>query len=724
MSDASHARLPSSTGLPPTPRASGSLLRAIADAIPASIAYFEAKTLRCRFANERYARWAAHTCTSILGLHARDVVGAQVWADIAPQVQQCLAGQAVRYSRLYSGRKGGERMLEVNLVPHLHGSTILGAFVLIHDITPHWQAQRAVHDSHERMRKFSAATDEVIIFHREGRITDSNEALERLTGYTLAQVIGTQVFDYIAPEYRQTALDYTRSESEDLYEAALIHRDGYSIPVEVVGKTMPIDGQSYRIVVLRDISARKQAQEHAAFMAQHDHLTHLPNRHSLMAQLSHTLQRLQHTERGESAGHSHSHNHNHNHSPGRAALLSIDLDHFKTVNDSLGHQAGDALLCAMAQRLKSCVAPTDVVARLGGDEFAVFLPHITHAQEAAAVADKLLSSMAAPYTLGEMQVALSPSIGISLYPEDGSAAEELLRHADLAMYQAKDSGRANRQFYQRDLDARTPLEELRLERQLREAIQQEAFVLHYQPQIRLSDAALVGFEALVRWQHPERGIVGPDEFIAFAEGRGLIAHIDRWVLNEACCQLKAWHDAGLPRVCVAVNLSALELRQRDVVADVRSVLQATGLQAQYLEVEITESVLMQQAAQAHNALTALQALGVRISIDDFGTGYSSLAYLKRYPIDKLKIDRSFVMDTPANGDDVAIVTAIIQMGHSLQLQVVAEGMETSGQQVLLQRLGCDLAQGWGVSRPMGAKQAVTWMQSYQSVTHQAFSPTL
>ena len=281
------------------------------------------------------------------------------------------------------------------------------------------------------------------------------------------------------------------------------------------------------------------------------------------------------------------------------------------------------------------------------------------------------------------------------------------------MHYAKDSGRANRQFYQHSMDGRAPLEELQLERLLRDAIQRHAFTLHYQPQVWLDDGRLAGFEALVRWQHPERGIVAPDEFIPFAEARGLITPIGRWVLHEACRQLKAWHDAGLPQVPVAVNLSALELRQRDVVADIRQVLDATGLAPRFLEIEITETVLMQQGTSAASMLAALRALGVRVSIDDFGTGYSSLAYLKRYPIDKLKIDRSFVTDTPGSSDDVAIVTAIIQMGHSLQLQVVAEGMETAEQQHMLRALGCDLAQGWQLSRPLAADQIPGWWQRWR-----------
>ncbi|RYF19920.1 MAG: bifunctional diguanylate cyclase/phosphodiesterase, partial [Comamonadaceae bacterium] len=347
--------------------------------------------------------------------------------------------------------------------------------------------------------------------------------------------------------------------------------------------------------------------------------------------------------------------------------------------------------------------------RVGGDQFVVVLPDIHNRADAATVADKLLQDVRAVFHVQGMPLSLSPSIGISIFPEDGYGPEELLRRADAAMHLAKETGRGNRQFYLPGMDGRAS-DILQQEHLLRDAITQGAFVLHYQPQVNVVDGRLVGFEALVRWRHPQRGLVGPNEFIGIAESRGLITPIGRWVMFEACQQMKAWHDEGLPQVPVAVNLSALEFRQRDVAAEIAAVLQQTGLEARFLEIEITESVLMHHADQVSETLHALQALGVGVSIDDFGTGYSSLAYLKRYPINKLKIDRSFVMDTPGSDDDVAIVTAIIQMAHSLQLQTVAEGVETPEQMALLRGLGCNLAQGFGISHPMDARQTRAWIK--------------
>ena len=365
----------------------------------------------------------------------------------------------------------------------------------------------------------------------------------------------------------------------------------------------------------------------------------------------------------------------------------------------------------MAERLRAAVPAPNMVAHLGGDQFAVVVVSpLPCRPTVAALADRLLAAVCQSMTVGETVLSLSPSIGISLYPDDGHDAAALLRHADAALYQAKDSGRGNRQFFQPGM-ASEALEALQQEHLLREAVAQNRFVLHYQPQVRLCDGALVGVEALVRWQHPERGLVGPNAFIAMAESRGLITPIGRWVLQEACRQTKAWQDAGLAIVPVAVNLSALEFRQRDMVTEIANVLQRTGLAPQWLEIELTESALVHPCSTAHETLKALKALGVRLSIDDFGTGYSSLAYLKRYPIDKLKIDRSFVIDTPGDSDDVAIVTAIVQMARSLGLQTVAEGVETPVQMDWLRSLGCNLAQGYTIARPMDADQMRDWLTS-------------
>jgi len=687
--------MPDSSNAANTPGQGGSsdsLLRLIADSVPALMAYYDLPRLRCQFANQGYAAYNGHSTESILGLTVQEAIGDKAWQAIQPYVERCSHGERVKYTREQTLPNGEVRMIEVNLIPHFGNAGLqLGSFVLITDITERWRAEREVRQSEERMRKFTEATDEAIVFHRDGIITDGNEALYRLTGFALHEVQGLSIFNFISPEWRATALEYTRSGREDPYEVTIRHKDGHPIPVEVVGKTMPLHHADYRIVVVRDITARKQAQEREAFIALHDPLTQLPNRHFLMEQLSQVLSLARRRH-------------------GRVAVLFMNLDHFKTVNDSLGHHAGDQLLCNVAERLRQGVRDADVVARIGGDEFVVVLTDVQTPEDAAMVADKLLESMHGVFTVDQLPLTISPSIGISLYPDHGGSADMLLRCADAAMQHAKDSGRGNRQFYATSMEA-SALDVLHQERLLRDAIARNEFVLHYQPQICLADGSLQGLEALVRWRHPERGLVGPDEFITFSESRGLITPIGRWVMREACRQLKAWQDQGLAKVPVAVNLSALEFRQRDVAAEIAAVLQETGLAPQYLEIELTESVLMHQTGQTLNTLHAVKALGVGISIDDFGTGYSSLAYLKRYPIDKLKIDRSFVIDTPGSADDAAIVTAIIQMARSLQLKTVAEGVETQGQIALLKELGCDVIQGFVVSVPMDETIAREWLES-------------
>ena len=690
------------TGLPAkataTATAQEPLLRLMADAVPALMACYETDgedILVCRFANARYAAYNGHDTASIVGLTARQVVGEDAWLEIAPQVARCLQGEQVQYTREQTLPDGARRTLEVNLLPHFDSAGLQqGAFVLINDITEHWQAENALRLSQERMRKFSEVTSEAIVFHRDGAIVDGNDALQRLLGYPLADMLGQHTWRYVAPRYRGLVADHVHRNIEYAYEAAMLHRDGYEVPVEIVARTLPQHAGKYRVAVLHDLRAHKAAQLRESHQALHDALTQLPNRRHLLEWLHTTVAAAQQKARAMV--------------PVQLAVLLLDLDHFKAVNDSLGHAAGDAVLCTVAERLRENVPLHDMVARLGGDQFAVVVAAPEGRQGIQTLADTLLTAVSQRMTLGETVLSVSPSIGISMYPDDSHDATALLRCADAALYQAKDRGRGNRQFFEPDM-AVEALEELLQEHLLREAIAEGNFVLHYQPQVRLSDGALVGLEALVRWQHPERGLVGPDAFISMAESRGLIAPIGRWVLQEACRQIKAWQDEGLTVVPVAVNLSALEFRQRDMVSEIADVLQRNGVAPQWLEIELTESTLMHPNAMAHETLQALKALGVGLSIDDFGTGYSSLSYLKRYPVDKLKIDRSFVTDAPGDTEDVAIVTAIVQMARSLGLKTVAEGAETPLQMAWLRGLGCTLAQGYTIARPLDADQVHAWL---------------
>ncbi|MFZ4287098.1 putative bifunctional diguanylate cyclase/phosphodiesterase [Variovorax sp. HJSM1_2] len=666
------------------------MLQLLTDAVPALLAYFDTPSMCCRFANRAYAEQHGFAGDNILGKHVRDTVGPEVWAEIQPYVQRASQGERVTYQRERTRSNGLVVTLEVTLVPHFDATGVqCGAFVLMNDISHHARAEQALRESEERMRKFAEVTQEGIVFHQDSGITDVNAALLRMVGYTLDEVKGRRSAEFIAEAWRQHVAEQLRMGNEQPYEAALLHRSGREIPVEMVGKTLVVKGEIQRIAVVRDITARKEAQQRIEHMALHDALTGLPNRSFLNQWLEHSLATAQ---RHQSV----------------LAVLFIDLDNFKTVNDSLGHHAGDQLLCEVASRLVGCVRKADVVARLGGDEFLIVLPDIGTRDSAVQVASKMLDTVKKVIHLEGHKVSVSPSIGIAMFPDDGSTVDELSRHADAAMYHAKDSGRGNYQFYTASMSQRA-FRALHLEHQLREAIANKEFVLHYQPQWRLSDDKLVGVEALVRWQHPELGLLGPEDFVSFAEERGLIQAIGQWVLMEACCQIKKWHDAGWLCVPVAVNLSAIEFKQRDLVGVVTRALTTSGLAPAFLELEMTESVLMDSSSLVLDNLHVLKRLGVGLTIDDFGTGYSSLAYLKRYPIDKLKIDRSFVREMHSDNDDQAIASAVIQMARSLKLRTVAEGVEIESQADLLRGMGCDDFQGFLNAPPVDALGAQAWL---------------
>jgi len=393
------------------------------------------------------------------------------------------------------------------------------------------------------------------------------------------------------------------------------------------------------------------------------------------------------------------------------AVLFLDLDRFKQINDTLGHSVGDRLLRAVANRLANCLSHGDTVARLGGDEFAILLEDLHQASDVVPILEKLVEAMRHPFGLDGREFFLTFSIGISVCPQDGEEADNLLRNADTAMYRAKEEGRNNYRFYTADMNA-SAFARLELENRLRRALEREEFVLHYQPKLDLRSGKIVGVEALLRWQHPELGLVPPGDFIPTLEETGMIVPVGRWVLHEACRQARAWRQAGLPWLAVAVNISTHQFRRDDIYAVVMEVLATYAMPASELELEITESALMDDIGRASESLQRLKEQGVKVSIDDFGTGYSSLAYLKRLAIDSLKIDRTFVRDICHDEDDAAIVSAVVAMAQRLQLTVVAEGVETTDQLEFLRQQGCDQMQGYLLSRPMAGHLLADWIAVY------------
>ncbi|MFZ2407374.1 MAG: EAL domain-containing protein, partial [Methylobacter sp.] len=375
---------------------------------------------------------------------------------------------------------------------------------------------------------------------------------------------------------------------------------------------------------------------------------------------------------------------------------------FKHINDSLGHAIGDQLLQSVAQRLVGCVRHSDTISRQGGDEFVLLLPSIEQAEDAALSAQKMLSALALPHHIDQHDLHISVSIGISIYPNDGQDAESLIKSADTAMYYAKENGRNSFKFFEPNMNA-LAVQRQSIEASLRHALERHEFVLYYQPKINLHSGAIVGVEALIRWQHPERGLLQPTQFVPIAEDCGLILPIGRWVLREACLQARIWQQAGLSPITVAVNTSALEFRDKGFLENIRATLEDTNLEPRYLELELTESVLMRDADSTDSVLHALSDLGIKLAIDDFGTGYSSLSYLRQFPIDTLKIDQSFVERMFSNPDDATIVSAVISMGKSLSKHVIAEGVETKEQSAFLLAQHCDEGQGFYFGRPLVAK---------------------
>jgi diguanylate cyclase (GGDEF)-like protein/PAS domain S-box-containing protein len=537
--------------------------------------------------------------------------------------------------------------------------------------------------------------DGVVCTDIAGSITFVNLVAEVMTGWSYQEASGrlmSDVFKILDATTREpipnpmelaVGLDRTVHLPSN---SILIRRDGFEIPIE--DSVAPIHDRegvaTGAVIVFRDVSVARAMAQQMTHSAQHDFLTGLPNRMLLNDRVSHAiLLAPRHLK--------------------KVALLFLDLDGFKHINDSLGHPIGDKLLQSIGRRLVDCVRSSDTVSRQGGDEFVVLLSEMEQSEDAAITARRMLHSVAEAHSINDRDLHITTSIGVSVFPDDGLDAETLIKNADIAMYQAKENGRMSYQFFKSGMNVRA-VERQSIEESLRHALEYEEFTLHYQPKINLKTGDITGAEALIRWTHPVRGIVPPSQFIPVAEDCGLILPIGIWVLREACKQAKEWIDAGLPVRTIAVNISGMQFRNNKFLHDVFSILSDTGLDPSCLELELTESVLIKRADSAVSVLQSLRARGVQIAIDDFGTGYSSLSYLTKFPIDALKIDQSFVRQISTTPGDVNIVTAVIGMGQSLKLRVVAEGVETQEELSFLQAHSCEEAQGYFFSRPVPAQK--------------------
>jgi|APMI01.1.fsa_nt_gi diguanylate cyclase (GGDEF)-like protein/PAS domain S-box-containing protein len=608
-----------------------------------------------------------------------------------PAMQALLTGKPQAGLLGVDRKDGSRRWLWTNAVPLFEdeSDTPRAVVTTIADIT-------ARRDNEEQLRLawtvFRNSVEAIIITDARQRILSVNRAFTDVTGYSAEEALG------LTPRLLKSG-HHDRSFYEAMWQDIESHgfwqgeihdrrKDGTLYPSALsISAVHDKAGRiTHYVAVFSDITERKASEARIAFLAQHDSLTGLPNRALLHDRLDQALANA--ARQGT-----------------RIALLFLDLDRFKTINDSLGHMMGDQLLQGVALRLSGCVRETDTVSRQGGDEFLIVLTHVEMPDDAARVAEKILDRLRPPFDIDGQQLGTSFSIGIALYPEDGNTAESLMKNADTAMYHAKENGRNTYRFFDERMNVNA-LERLHLENGLRLAMENEEFLVYYQPQVDLASGRIIGAEALLRWFSGVMGGISPARFIPLAEECGLIVPIGEWVLHTACRQARKWQDEGLPAIPVAVNLSALQFRRADIVATVSRALQESGLQGCWLELELTESLLMQSGPEVEAILSRLKALGVRLSIDDFGTGYSSLAYLKRFPVDRLKIDQSFVRDITDDPDDAAIVRAIIQLGRSLRLEVIAEGTETPEQMDFLRYERCTAAQGYLFAPPLPA-EAVT-----------------
>ena len=650
--------------------------------------------------NQRFSKITGHSLDAMIGMRALDVIAPQDRLFIAERIGEVFtnpSGEATAEARILAKADGtptyfftGRRTL-IDGEPYLVG--------LGEDITVKIQAENTVH---LMASVFSNSNEAIVITNAANDIVAVNASFTKLTGYSEEDVLGHNPRMLSAgttsPAVYQSM--WESLETKNGWQGEMIDRkkSGETYPKWLsVSVVRDNSGEIVNFIgSFVDITERKASEDRVRYLAHHDVLTGLPNRYSLRERLDHAL------------GFSKRNNK-------QLALMLLDLDGFKAINDTAGHQAGDKLLIEVAVRLRTSVRESDIVARLGGDEFVVVLPEIDSPADAAGVAGKIVASVSAPYLIDNTEQRSSPSIGICIYPDDASESDHLLQNADVAMYHAKAAGRGNYQFYTPNMQEQVH-RRMTLEADLRVALDQQQFVLHYQPQLCLTTGTILGVEALVRWLHPQRGLVPPDQFIPIAEETGLILPLGNWVLSEACRQLAVWQADGLPRIAMSVNLSARQFLDPSLPKTIANALKVYQLDADRLDLEVTETMAMQSPDESIRIMQQLADSGLSLSIDDFGTGYSSLSYLKLFPIRTLKIDRTFVKDIELDHNDADICDVTVLLAHKLGLNVVAEGVETPAQLEFLLSIGCEKIQGYLISKPLPAAAAETFIRNHVPLT--------
>ncbi|GGS10073.1 sensor domain-containing protein [Deinococcus sedimenti] len=671
-------------------------LQVLLDHLPGVVGYWDAN-LHNRFGNQRYFDWYGKRPDVLRGRHISEVIGEDTYQRNRPFIERVLRGEPQSFERRHTTADGRVMDTHVQYIPDTRGRTVRGFYVLGTDITTFRRTQQDLEEQRELARiTLDSIGDGVITTNPDGRVTFMNPVAQRLTGWRIEEALGRTVetvLPLVDPRQNRAVLNPLRVALRDRTvvglssEATVRSRLGAVSHIE--DSAAPIFGPSGDllggVIVFHDVTEKQQLARRMSHLARHDHLTGLPNRTTLLEHLSGAVAQAARTEQS-------------------FAVMFVDLDEFKQVNDTLGHALGDELLRQVAARLQQEVRGSDVIARQGGDEFLILLPEPLTAPEVQAVGERLLRTLTRPFQLDDHSVTITSSVGVAIYPQDGGDAEELIRHADAAMYRAKADGRNCLRFFDAPLN-----EQLRdqqsLTAALKLAVQGEQLHLAYQPQVNARTGGLVGVEALLRWTMPDGRVVSPGVFVPLAERSGVMMPLGTWVLREAVRQARQWEQAGQP-VRVAVNVSAVQFAAPGFARTVRDVLAASGLAPHLLELEVTESLLLHDVSRVGQMLADLKGLGVHLSLDDFGTGYSSLSYLQAFPIDTLKIDRSF-MPTPEKPVHT-VLSAVIGLGQALGLHVIAEGVETQEQQDLLLDLGCERAQGYLHARPMSAQQVDAW----------------
>jgi len=587
---------------------------------------------------------------------------------------------------------GNQRKINITNIPITVKHTVTGVYCIVKDITEFIKAQQDLVEAESKYRTLVENSLVGVYIMQEERIVYINPYLCEMLGYSCEELFGMNLSEYIYSEdlafVRANIRKRILNEQANLtYTYRVVRKDQKILTVQVYGSRIVFEGETAVIGVVIDVTNREKNEQMIKHMAYHDQLTNLPNRNRFYEKLNELIE----TSKNQNS---------------EFSLLFIDLDRFKEVNDTMGHEIGDQLLIKIAENMNRCVQGDEMIFRHGGDEFTILLPH-SSISKAKAISKKVVDELSVPILIDQYELIISPSIGIVVYPQHGNSPMELIKNADLAMYFAKNTGANNYKLFTKELLVHSQ-NKVELEMDLRKALERGEFVLHYQPQYHLKTQEMVGVEALIRWNHPQKGIISPLDFIPFAEESGLIIPIGEWAIREACSQNKIWQQSGYPAITVSVNLSPRQF-QSNIVETIQSVLLDTELDAKYLELEITESMMM-EVNKAISTLKELKMLGVKVSIDDFGTGYSSLYYLKKFPIDKLKIDQSFIRDIFHSNDETLVKTIII-MAHTLNLQVIAEGVETKKHVDLLTKLNCNEAQGFYYGKPVPATELEkTWCQ--------------